>query len=388
MVENKTERYREKITNPEATALLEKNDSEISVRLVNFQSSLEQAEQKKQVGTLTEKDIDKIVQDNRLLSRKIIFGAEDQGFDPYDSRENMEKVIQEHRQRKISEGEKTIDEIDWDKFVQQTGEDPEMAKARIRSEALQTAEEVSAGMRHTYLDQTNGSLFAIGMNSELIGDFIKKQEIISSLAGETTEFGYKNIFTEEDFKLARNRAYYEALRTNNNVFTHVTNLDNAEKILRARSLSSTSLHSKDKTWQERQVAGQIPHEHLEKSIYMTSGGGGLWYGTKNVSQRLGGGVQRNNKESFIAFAILGKDIMAEGKSIQVASPTLHESGEAQQGQEVADLDNKEGTELPIDNTVVIVANSEQYGNMFFKLLEMGYNEEWAQDHIVELARKS
>jgi hypothetical protein len=192
----------------------------------------------------------------------------------------------------------------------------------------------------------------------------------------------KITFSENDFKLARHRAYYEALRTNNNVFTHITNIDNATKILEAKAISSTSLHSKDKTRQEKLAVGQIPHGHAEKSIYMTSGGGGLWYGTKNVTEA--GRVQKNSKETFVGFATLGKDIMAEGKSVQVGSPTLRESGEAQRGREVADFNNKEGTQLSLDSTVVIVADIEQYANMFQKLIDLGYGEDWAINHVIEM----
>ncbi len=44
----------------------------------------------------------------------------------------------------------------------------------------------------------------------------------------------------------------------------------------------------------------------------------------------------------------------------------------------------DGTELGLDNTAVIVADTDAYVNMFQKLTDMGYDQDWVMDHVIEM----
>lgn len=198
----------------------------------------------------------------------------------------------------------------------------------------------------------DASTFAIGMKQEDVEVFLKSQE---KLKGSVSE---NDMLTQKDFDIARNRAYYEARRTAQNVYTHVMFPDAIKKVISDHALRS-SLNIKN--------SGDAKYgiQRNEEAVYVTHGGGGYKnYGGKD----------------FAFFAASGSDILSHDRSLSVATPGLKEKGEAALGRQVAEFESDNGADMPVENMVFCCSERqvEDYKKLF---LENGYNEEWVNKSV-------
>lgn len=267
----------------------------------------------------------------------------------------------------------------------------EMASRHSRIEPNQnkTIEEVKQevldGLRKSIWEKTYKSIYSSMSNQysasmQLIGlkesDVNKYLEIESEVKSKLG-IDFENT-TKKNFEYARYRAYYEARRTGQNIFTHVTSGERATQIIEQHALKSSKITTPEDKRRDKydlQAMGQT--SNIEENIYFTSGGGGFDYGTKIV----GGSIVKKSVSDFVFFAATGNDILASGRSVEVAEPSMSEKGESLRGRAVGDYESANGTELPLDNLQIVVAESQI--ERYTKLLEQnGYEQNFAQEHLI------
>ena len=194
-VENKNERYREKITNPEATKIIDQNSEQFRSKLKVFEGKVSTIEQG---GSITAEEAKEIIRERDEIAGTLMYGQE---------RGRSFKHI-----RDLGEVQKELEQTHpyWNQL---TDED--------RKEVLKNERDKDVG-------EQEASLFAIGVKQEDVDQFLRTQEKLTARL-EKTGLKTEPDITQRDFETARYRAYYEARRTSQDVFTHVSDPESIKK---------------------------------------------------------------------------------------------------------------------------------------------------------------
>ncbi|MCC7160676.1 hypothetical protein IT399_03080 [Candidatus Nomurabacteria bacterium] len=357
--ENKNERYREKITNPEALKAIDHNSELFHEQNSIFLAKIESYKTKENIS---KDDFFQLTVESQRLAGILMYGSR-RGDKRLEHFENADVINKEAE----DSGQKAYDE-----FKSRGFNDKEAEEAR---------EHQSKTVRDNYLPSQEASLYAIGVKEADIDMFLKTQSKLKDLA-EKSGNKVDGWLTKNDFEVSRYRAYFEARRTARNIFTHVTSGERAREILLQKALkSSNKFTEKNVSTNEANARGQTGN--VEENIYFTSGGGGYQYGGKIEN---GGAVPRKI-EDFAFFATTGGDIMASGKSIEVLSPSLREQHESLRGKAVGDFESTDGTELPLSNMYLVVPFSQlvEYTLLLEENPEFASHIIGIDDEIVEKA---
>ena len=101
-------------------------------------------------------------------------------------------------------------------------------------------------------------------------------------------------------------------------------------------------------------------------MYFTSGGGGyLNYGGRD----------------FAFFATTGGDILSSGRSIDVASPSLKERGEAGIGRQLGEYERADGSSMRLEDLYLVVSENQifEFQDLF---TQQGFSQDWIDEHVV------
>jgi len=384
-------RYREKITNQEVLKIIDENSEKVNKELADFENEIDSLVAS---GKQTDKKaIEDLILKNSKIAGDLVFGAGgNQRFQHIDehrlSEAEWEKVEGKFIDKKLAEEKSQKEERLTEAIGRLADEGDEVTMEKMVKELSELdekyanlkKEKINASRR---IDSMQASAFAIGVRGEDIAKFLQTQEKLKAFDPES-EF-----ITKKDFDVAKYRAYYETHRTGKNIFTHVTSSERAEQIIRGGGMKSSKLtlpeNMRGKNYEnlsaeeikELNALGQTAN--VEESIYFTSGGGGYSYGSKIVEGR----TMPKKTEDFVFFATNGNEILASGKSIEVATPSLKEQHESLRGRAVGDFEKTDGAELSVDAlyTVVPESQAEKYRKIY---QESGFDENAASEKIIAI----
>lgn len=323
--ENKNERYREKITNPEAIEMIDENSEKFHNQLKELEEKISSLEHK---DSLSPEEVSEIFRNRNRIAGSLLYGQDrDRSFRHIKDLPEIEKELEKNKYWAEASDESK-------KYALKKGRDKEVG-------------------------EQDASLFAIGIKQEDVDIFLETQSrLVKALEKTAQSITKEHDITQHDFETARYRAYYESRRTSQNVFTHVSDPESIKKIIQGGELKS-KLRLK--------TEGQTSRtSRVEENLYFTSGGGGyLNYGGKD----------------FAFFATTGGDILASGRSIDVATPSLKESGESGIGQQVGEYERMDGSSMPLED-LYLVANEKKLLEFQDLLEEKGYSLDWISEHLI------
>ena len=317
----------------------------------------------------------KLLRQLNILKNELTFGESTNSID-------AARDIEEVERRAISQADDAFkraldkyDELTYIEIAKERKKSVEEIKKEIYEKERVVWREAYSHVYSAMSGYSRASLELIGLKEADMDTYIQIEDEAKKLLGLQFENTAK-----KDFEYARYRAYYEARRTGQNIFTHVTSGERAEKIIKERSLKSSKIHTPSELRGDMNAlkkSGQTGN--IEESLYFTSGGGGFNYGTK-LDKYEGQEIERDLKD-FAFFAATGNDLLASGKSIEVATPTMREKGESLKGQAVGDYESADGTELSLESLQLIIPESEI--SRYISLFEnAGYNGNFAKEHLV------
>ncbi len=317
----------------------------------------------------------KLLRQLNILKNELTFGESTNSID-------AARDIEEVERRAISQADDAFkraldkyDELTYIEIAKERKKSVEEIKKEIYEKERVVWKEAYSHTYSAMSGYSRASLELIGLKEADMDTYIQIEDEAKKLLGLQFENTAK-----KDFEYARYRAYYEARRTGQNIFTHVTSGERAEKIIKERSLKSSKIHTPSELRGDMNAlkkSGQTGN--IEESLYFTSGGGGFNYGTK-LDKYEGQEIERDLKD-FAFFAATGNDLLASGKSIEVATPTMREKGESLKGQAVGDYESADGTELSLESLQLIIPESEI--SRYISLFEnAGYNGNFAKEHLV------
>ena len=392
-------RYREKITNPEALSLVDENSEKFKNELTQFELDIESFKTKI-TGNLSENfknedemegEIKKLLYKNASVAGGLMYGFENKRAFRHFNIPNLQEMkteFKEEYEEKLKEGytrclgnkspdeiKKTMDALDKRLEELKNDEDKEFK----RQFELK---------KNFYFDRHDASLYAIGVKEQDYASFLKNQanlkEIIENIKNKNKDTGkwaeehFNRYFhyNENDFKLVRHRAYYEARRTGKGVFTHVTNPSKVEKIIKDNYLRGSTAFSKGEEYSEMKKAGQTGN--IDEFVYFKGNGADFSYGTK-IEQ--GFAVSKKGKD-IVFFARLGNDFLVDGMSVAAVNPSRRSEETPSGKYEDGILAN----EINLKDLYLVVPESEKEN--YVKILkENNYDEGYIKDNLVVIPEK-
>ena len=362
--DNRESRYLEKIKNPEAIHYLEENylvflraKENLIKKIDLLRERHDQLDPSLFAVSKRKKAIRDLEDDLNELATILVYGqGSGEKFHHVQDPETIQSTV-EHFQAE-----------DEEKHQHFSPEDREKISA-----------ETKMNVRRNMMGQYNASLYAIGLTPEQIQEYLSVQVQFLVLSKDLRIDQNDPWLTldQRDFEFARHRAYFEARRTGENLFTHVTSVERLQKIIAEKSLQSSNIFSSnDAPREELNTAGQTGN--IQESVFFTSEGGGYWYGSKKVGTRW----VRSKPNEFVMFVASGNDILSSGNSIDVSNPSLEEHHEGNTGRAVTSFAGST-TKLSLEYLYIVVAES-QYNNIQQLLKDSGYSDEYISIHLTTI----